>query len=70
MTMVTDPALAAPDEPPGTAEEAAAAGGTPGVNAAPAGQWRQRHLLDVDVLTADELELVMHTTATMTEILA
>jgi aspartate carbamoyltransferase catalytic subunit len=40
------------------------------VNAAPAGLWRHHHLLDVDVLTGDELELVMHTTATMTEILA
>ena len=35
----------------------------------PAG-GRHRHLLDVDVLTADELDLVMHTTETMAEVLA
>jgi aspartate carbamoyltransferase catalytic subunit len=67
--MVTDPALAAPDELAGAADEPAPGGASP-VNAAPAGLWRHRHLLDVDVLTGDELELVMHTTATMTEILA
>ncbi|MBA3876366.1 MAG: aspartate carbamoyltransferase [Anaerolinea sp.] len=46
--------------------------GGPGspANAAPAGRWSHRHLLDVDVLTADELDLIMHTTDTMTEILA
>ena len=69
--MITDPALAAPDELLGAgpaADPVAAAGG--GDNPAPAGLWRHRHLLDVDVLTADELELVMHTTATMSEILA
>jgi aspartate carbamoyltransferase catalytic subunit len=61
--MVTDPALAAPDE---------LAGATPATadNPAPAGLWRHRHLLDVDVLTAGELDLVMHTADTMTEILA
>jgi aspartate carbamoyltransferase catalytic subunit len=68
--MVTDPALAAPDDLAGAAGEAAAGGASAGVNAAPAGQWRHRHLLDVDVLTADELELVMRTTATMSEVLA
>jgi aspartate carbamoyltransferase catalytic subunit len=67
--MVTDPALAAPDELAGAADEPAPGGASP-VNAAPAGQWRHRHLLDVDALTGDELELVMRTTATMTEILA
>jgi len=70
MSVVTDPALAPPDEAtpppaePGTTAPASID------NPAPSGQWHHRHLLDVDVLTADELELVMHTTATMTEILA
>ena len=69
MTMVTDPALVEPVEfadrsgEPGPLVE-------PGANPAPAGQWRHRHLLDVDVLTADELDLVMRTAATMAEILA
>jgi aspartate carbamoyltransferase catalytic subunit len=67
--MVTDPALAAPDELDGAANEPAP-GGEPSAHAAPAGQWRHRHLLDVDVLTADELELVMRTTDTMAEVLA
>ncbi|MEW5990957.1 MAG: aspartate carbamoyltransferase catalytic subunit [Chloroflexota bacterium] len=68
MTMV-DPALAAPDQ---VAEvpDPLAAGGDAADNAAPAGQWRHRHLLDVDVLTAEELDLVIHTATTMTEILA
>ena len=45
---------------------------TPGVASehdAPAGRWPHRHLLDVDGLTVDELELVMRTTDTMAEIL-
>jgi aspartate carbamoyltransferase catalytic subunit len=63
---------AAPDvarEPPAT--EAAPA--IPAVDAAPEPQsipWRHRHVLDVDVLTADDLDLVMRTTDAMREVLA
>ncbi|MFL5681744.1 MAG: hypothetical protein ACJ77O_01210, partial [Chloroflexota bacterium] len=32
--------------------------------------WHHRHLLDVDVLSADDLELVMRTTDAMREVLA
>ena len=69
MTVVTDPALAAPiDVIAGPAEAGAA--GVAGDNTAPAGRWPHRHLLDVDALTADELELVMRTADTMAEVLA
>ena len=64
MNVVTDPALAAPDEVVGGLDAEV------GVNAAPAGRWPHRHLLDVDVLSLEDLELVMHTTDTMVEILA
>ncbi len=40
------------------------------LNEAPAGLWRHRHLLDTDVLTWPEIELVMRTAATMSEVLA
>lgn len=45
----------------------------PAVDAPPRTQpvpWRHRHLLDVDVLTRDELELVMGTADAMREVLA
>jgi aspartate carbamoyltransferase catalytic subunit len=45
----------------------------PSVDAPPESQpvgWRHRHLLDVDRLTRDELELVMRTTDAMREVLA
>jgi aspartate carbamoyltransferase catalytic subunit len=45
------------------------AGAIPAVPA-PAGTWHHRHLLDVDGLTAADLDLVMRTTDSMTEILA
>jgi aspartate carbamoyltransferase catalytic subunit len=45
-----------------------AAGGGPTV--APAGRWLHRHLLDVDVLSGDDLDLVMQTAGTMAEVLA
>lgn len=61
---LADPALAAPDEVVGGLEAET------GVHAAPAGRWPHRHLLDVDVLSLEDLELVMHTTDTMVEILA
>jgi aspartate carbamoyltransferase catalytic subunit len=65
--MVTDPALApevvAVDSP------LADPGGHGLGDRAPAGQWRHRHLLDVDVLSPDDLELVMHTTDVMAEVL-
>lgn len=76
MTMATDPAFAAPEDGagtiPGTAEPSGTAAGSAGslANPAPAGRWPHRHLLDVDLLTADELDLVMHTTETMAEVLA
>ena len=37
---------------------------------APAGIWRHRHLLDVDVLSWADIELVMRTTDAMREVLA
>ena len=37
---------------------------------APAGLWRHRHLLDVDVLSWPDIELVMRTTDAMREVLA
>ena len=48
------------------------AGGRPSTRrrAAGAGAWRHRHLLDVDVLTWPEIELVMRTTEAMREVLA
>jgi len=70
VTVVTDPALAAPIDAIAGPAEADAAGAAAGDNAAPAGRWPHRHLLDVDVLTADELELVMRTADTMAEVLA
>jgi aspartate carbamoyltransferase catalytic subunit len=71
--MVTDPALAAPEDTIGSVaggDADAGAAPPPGANPAPAGLWPHRHLLDVDVLTNDELALVMRTTDTMVEILA
>ncbi len=55
--------------------EAAAivAAAVPSVDAVPGSQpvaWRHRHLLDVDGLTAADLELVMRTTDAMREVLA
>jgi aspartate carbamoyltransferase catalytic subunit len=44
----------------------------PSVDVAPHGQpvaWRHRHLLDVDILTSDETELVMRTADAMKEVL-
>ena len=70
MTVVTDPALAAPIDAIAGPAEAGAAGLAAGDNTAPAGRWPHRHLLDVDVLTADELDLVMRTADTMAEVLA
>jgi aspartate carbamoyltransferase catalytic subunit len=64
-------------EPP--AEAAAGTGGltTPSFDRppsfdkpAPAGIWRHRHLLDVDVLSWADIELVMRTTDAMREVLA
>ncbi len=45
------------------------AGAIPAVPA-PAGTWHHRHLLDVDVLTAADIDLVMRTTDSMKEVLA
>ena len=61
MSLVVDP----------EAGEAAAA--VPSVDAAPESQavaWRHRHLLDVDGLSAQEIDLVMRTTDAMREVLA
>ena len=44
----------------------------PAVDAPPATQpvaWRHRHLLDVDVLSSDEVDLVMRTADAMAEVL-
>jgi aspartate carbamoyltransferase catalytic subunit len=53
--------------------EATAVAAVPSVDAAPESQavaWRHRHLLDVDGLSAAELDLVMRTTDAMREVLA
>ena len=45
----------------------------PSVDAAPATQstrWRHRHLLDLDVVSWPEIELVMRTSQAMKEVLA
>ena len=60
MNLAADPALAAPADGVEPAGEP---------RLAPAGRWPHRHLLDVDVLSAEDLELVMHTTETMAEVL-
>ncbi len=61
MSLVVDP------------DAGAAAAIVPSVDAAPESQvvaWRHRHLLDVDGLSADEIDLVMRTTDAMREVLA
>jgi len=61
VTMPDDPALAPGPEP------------VPSVEEPPATQpvaWWHRHLLDVDVLTTAEIDLVMRTTDAMAEVLA
>ncbi len=55
--------------PPDVAE-LPAPGSTADAHAAPAGRWTHRHLLDVDVLTSDDLDLAMRTADTMAGILA
>jgi aspartate carbamoyltransferase catalytic subunit len=66
--------LAEPMAAPGaSAPDSPVAPGTPAVDAAPETQsvpWPHRHLLDVDVLAADEIDLVMRTTDAMREVLA
>ena len=60
--VVDPPVVAAADDPP-----------LPSVDAAPGSQavpWRHRHLLDVDGLSAADLDLVMRTTDAMREVLA
>jgi aspartate carbamoyltransferase catalytic subunit len=54
-------------------EEAAPALEVPAVDSPPGEQsvgWSHRHLLDVDVVTPDEIELVMRTTDAMREVLS
>jgi aspartate carbamoyltransferase catalytic subunit len=54
-------------------QAAAPAFGVPIVDSPPEAQpvgWRHRHLLDVDVLSWDDIELVMRTTDAMREVLA
>jgi aspartate carbamoyltransferase catalytic subunit len=58
---------------PTEAAETGAGPSVPEVDAAPEGQavaWRHRHLLDVDGLSAADLDLVMRTTDAMREVLA
>ena len=60
MSLVVDPEAAA-----------IVAAAVPSVDAVPGSQpvaWRHRHLLDVDGLTAADLELVMRTTDAMREV--
>ena len=66
MNLSANPAVLAPDD----VADLAISGPTGGPNAAPAGRWIHRHLLDVDVLSSDDLDLVMRTTASMAEILS
>jgi aspartate carbamoyltransferase catalytic subunit len=64
MSLVVEPETAVGDR---------AAAATPSVDAVPGSQpvpWRHRHLLDVDGLTTDDLDLVMRTTDAMREVLA
>lgn len=65
MNPSADPALMAPDDVADLAIPVSP--GQP--KTAPAGRWTHRHLLDVDVLSADDLDLVMQTSASMAEIL-
>jgi aspartate carbamoyltransferase catalytic subunit len=54
-------------------EETSVAVAVPAVDSPPGEQpvgWSHRHLLDVDVVTPDEIELVMRTTDAMREVLA
>ncbi|HEU0237653.1 MAG TPA: aspartate carbamoyltransferase catalytic subunit [Candidatus Limnocylindrales bacterium] len=78
---VAEPMAAPGDAAPGASAPGASnsapdplvAPGTPAVDAAPETQsvpWPHRHLLDVDVLAADEIDLVMRTTDAMREVLA
>jgi aspartate carbamoyltransferase catalytic subunit len=66
MNAAVDPALASPDNAavPAVLETALVE------NAAPAGRWTHRHLLDVDILTEADLDLIMRTTDTMAGVLA
>ncbi len=64
MNVSADPAVMAPDD---VADLAPVSPGQP--KTAPAGRWAHHHLLDVDVLSTDDLDLVMRTTASMAEIL-
>ncbi len=66
MNVAADPANAAPTE----AAAHAVPDAVSGEHTAPAGRWTHRHLLDVDVLSADDLELVMQTADTMGQVLA
>ncbi len=66
MNVTSDPTLAAPLD----AGELGVPGTASWSNPAPAGQWTHRHLLDVDILSVGDLELVMQTADTMKEILA
>lgn len=66
MNPTADPALSAPEDLADLSIPIPAID----PSAAPAGRWEHRHLLDVDILTPGDLELVMQTTATMAEVLA
>ena len=66
MNAAADPALAAVDDAAVPADADPAVAGNP----APAGRWGHRHLLDVDVLSEADLDLVMQTADTMAEVLA
>ncbi len=67
MNLATDPALAPAEDVADPAVSGAAAAPS---RPAATSSWTHRHLLDVDVLSADDLELVMHTADTMVEVLA
>ena len=72
--LVPEPRQSRSGEPRGRpGAQARAAVAVPSVDAAPESQavaWRHRHLLDVDGLSAADLDLVMRTTDAMREVLA
>ena len=56
-------------KPPANASQAAEAAPTEAATPVAAAAWRRRHLLDVDVLTREEILLVLDTAAAMEEVL-
>ena len=73
MSLTIEPAIEPATEPTVEPATPAHAAIVPSVDVAPESQlvgWRHRHLLDVDALSAADLDLVMRTTDAMREVLA